>query len=206
MEGVTGSSPVVPTINLKMIKDIVLILAVMSAIGNVVTFADEPKSEIIISLEDQVCEQDSDCIRIDTSCLSEGCDCVNKSINKKTQQKYSDLIKECRGSKIISMCDMDCAKTYDKCVNGECTIFQTTASEPPKLKASEVRKIVEKYIQETAERDLDKFKEPTIEYNPAHQEWILFYDQNGKEEYFKGNHFFVHVNDNSKDIILMPGK
>ena len=84
-------------------------------------FADE-MVEIKITQEDQACEADTDCTAVETDCLSESCECGGQPINRKFEEKYAQLLKDCRQNQEgpLAICDMICPASVVACVQAMC--------------------------------------------------------------------------------------
>lgn len=184
-------------------KVILTLFFVLAPFCTITVFAEE-MIEIKILLQDQICEKDPDCTVVETSCIHAACECGGKPVNKLHVQKYEDLLNQCREiqKQRIIYCEMDCPATYEKCVNGECAIVEGESQVLPNLKASEVRKIADQYVQEIAQKDLSKFKEPEIKFVHNENKWELFYALKESwnvefEEWASDykNNFYVQVDD-----------
>jgi len=92
-------------------------------------FAEELKQKIEITLEDQVCTTDEDCVSVFTECVREDCECAGQSVNKIYSEKYVKLLQECMTKNMeagtsITACDMECRLVENKCISNHCQVIE----------------------------------------------------------------------------------
>ncbi|MBS3104936.1 hypothetical protein J4234_01640 [Candidatus Woesearchaeota archaeon] len=75
------------------------------------------KESLNISVQDQICSIDEDCVRVSTDCS--GCECgvpVNKIYEEKYAQRYRKVCKNYRGG----VCEFCCKAPYIRCQDNKC--------------------------------------------------------------------------------------
>ena len=82
---------------------------------------EPPPKKIEIGPGHRSCEVTSDCVAIETSCTSQGCEC-GVAINQDRFLLYASLLRECRGEKPLAECDFQCATPFVKCFQGACVM------------------------------------------------------------------------------------
>ncbi|MGB8330786.1 MAG: hypothetical protein WCE62_11720 [Polyangiales bacterium] len=89
----------------------------------------EPRVEQIeIAAAHRSCGPGEACGVVETSCLSQGCEC-GVAINAAHVLHYQELLAECRGQNELATCDFECPTRFGKCFEGACVL----TNEPPEL-------------------------------------------------------------------------
>jgi len=86
--------------------------------------AQEVEKEIEIYGEDQLCNADMDCVRVEKDCTSLNCDCAEKAVNKDSEKKYVESLEACRASSAQPLveCERSCPRLYSKCIDKKCMV------------------------------------------------------------------------------------
>lgn len=89
----------------------------------------EPRPERVeVASAHRSCEQGEACGVVETSCLSQGCEC-GVAVNEAFLLDYQKQLAECRGQNELKTCDFQCKTPFAKCFKGACVL----TSEPSKL-------------------------------------------------------------------------
>jgi hypothetical protein len=92
---------------------------------------EEPQSareRVEVASAHRACEEGDACGVVETSCLSEGCEC-GVAINELYLIDYQKELAECRGQNELATCDFECATPFGRCFRGACVL----TDEPPEL-------------------------------------------------------------------------
>jgi hypothetical protein len=82
----------------------------------------EPRQEYIeVAAGHRSCVEDEACGVVETSCVSQGCEC-GVAVNEKYLLEYQQLLAECRGQTEIATCDFRCETAFAKCFKGVCVL------------------------------------------------------------------------------------
>jgi len=92
------------------------------------TQAEPPPKRIEVAAEHRSCQEGEACGVVETSCVSEGCEC-GVAINEAHLLHYQQQLAECRGQKQLATCEFECPTPFGKCFEGACVL----TSEPSEL-------------------------------------------------------------------------
>ena len=82
----------------------------------------EPSQEYIeVTAEHRSCVEDEACGVVETSCVSQGCEC-GVAVNEKNLLELQQQLAECRGQNEIATCDFRCETPFAKCFKGACVL------------------------------------------------------------------------------------
>jgi hypothetical protein len=90
--------------------------------------AEPPLERIEIAAGHRACREDETCGVVETSCVSQGCEC-GVAVNAAFLRDYQSRLAECRADKDLATCDLKCETPFAKCFGGACVL----TSEPPEL-------------------------------------------------------------------------
>lgn len=87
----------------------------------------EPRQEYIdIAATDRSCVEGETCGVVETSCVSQGCEC-GVAVNEKHLLGYQQLLAECRGQTELDHCEFHCKTPFAKCFEGACVLTDEPA-------------------------------------------------------------------------------
>ena len=90
--------------------------------------APPPVERIEVASAHRACEEGEACGVVETSCLSQGCEC-GVAVNETHLLDYQKALAECRGQGALATCDFECETPFGKCFKGACVL----TNEPQEL-------------------------------------------------------------------------
>jgi len=82
----------------------------------------EPRQEYIeVAAAHRSCVEEEACGVVETSCLSQGCEC-GVAVNEKHLLEYQQQLAECRGQAELDHCDFHCETPFAKCFKRACVL------------------------------------------------------------------------------------
>lgn len=197
-----------------MIRKCAIILFIVLVFSRIVLAQEKPR-EIVVSPMDQLCQKDQDCTTITTDCINT-CSDDEIAVNVFNKQNYEEKLSECR--ELNNVKDEACTLARPllnlnvNCVHLECAVTIGELKDVPNLKSSEVRKLADDFAIKN-KYDLSEYKQPTIRFRVSDNSWIVNYDQRGTLNpqtgqimLAAGKFFTVDINDETKEINLLPGE
>ncbi|MGB8223845.1 MAG: hypothetical protein WCF10_14755 [Polyangiales bacterium] len=107
------------------------LLCWITIVGTALTACEQPEpppERLEVAPADRSCEEGEACGVVETSCLSQGCEC-GVAINEARVLHYQKQLAECRGQNQLATCDFTCPTPFAKCFEGACVL----TSEPSEL-------------------------------------------------------------------------
>jgi hypothetical protein len=90
--------------------------------------AEPPPERLEIDAAHRSCQEGEACGVVETSCVSQGCEC-GVAVNAAHLLHYQQQLAECRGQNALATCDFQCQTPFGKCFEGACVL----TSEPSEL-------------------------------------------------------------------------
>lgn len=82
----------------------------------------EPRQEFIeVASGHRSCVEGEACGVVETSCVSQGCEC-GVAVNEKYLLEHQQKLAECRGQAELDNCDFHCETPFAKCFKGACVL------------------------------------------------------------------------------------
>jgi|GEM_PF-1806856 len=88
--------------------------------------AEPPPERVEIASAHRSCEEGEACGVVETSCLSQGCEC-GVALNATHLAHYQKLLADCRGQRELATCDFECPTPFAKCFKGACVLTNEPA-------------------------------------------------------------------------------
>ncbi len=84
----------------------------------------EPRQERIeVAAAHRSCDEGEACGVVETSCVSQGCEC-GVAVNEKYLLEYQQKLAECRGHNELAACEFLCETPFAKCYKGACVLTE----------------------------------------------------------------------------------
>lgn len=82
----------------------------------------EPQQRYVeVASAHRACAEDEACAIVETSCVSQGCEC-GVAVNLEHLVEYQQKLAECRGQAELETCELDCKTPFAKCFEGVCVL------------------------------------------------------------------------------------
>ena len=84
--------------------------------------SEEPApSHVSIAPDHRACQASEECVIVETSCQSSGCEC-GTAIHRAYLAEYEQKLSECRGDKELTQCESSCETPFAKCFRETCVL------------------------------------------------------------------------------------
>jgi hypothetical protein len=88
--------------------------------------AEPPPERLEIDAAHRSCQEGEACGVVETSCVSQGCEC-GVAVNAAHLLHYQQQLAECRGQNALATCDFQCQTPFGKCFEGACRACRRSA-------------------------------------------------------------------------------
>ncbi len=83
---------------------------------------EEPApSHLTVAPDHRACQASEECVIVETSCQSSGCEC-GTAVHRAQLAEYEQKLSECRGDKDIEQCEATCETPFAKCFRQTCVL------------------------------------------------------------------------------------